>query len=76
MTDGNTNYLNPIPKDPKDPGFSYFYKVASDDSKYQLFARLENSNDPDVKSGLSTSCGSENCNFGVTSTNTNLEESI
>lgn len=76
MTDSNTNYLNPVPKDPKDPGFSYFYNVASDGSKFKLFARLENSNDPDITSGLSATCGSQNCNFGVTSTNTNLTESI
>ncbi|MBI2590668.1 MAG: type II secretion system protein [Candidatus Blackburnbacteria bacterium] len=76
MTDENTTYLNPVPKDPKDPGLSYFYKVSSDGSKFQLFARLENSNDPDVMSGLSSTCGSQPCNFGVTSTNTNLGESI
>lgn len=76
MTDSKTNYLNPVPKDPKDPGFSYFYKTSIDGSKYQLFARLENSNDPDIISGLSTSCGSDVCNFGLTSPNTNLTESI
>lgn len=75
FTDNNTVYIQVMVADPKS-GFSYRYRVSGDLSKYQLFARLENENDPDIVSGLTLTCGSQTCNYGVSSPNTDITESI
>jgi len=84
FTDGKTVYFKKLPKDPT-PGLNYFYKLVADSSnqKYQLFARLENSQDqdcidencdPESESGFPPACGEETCNFAITSSNTSTSE--
>lgn len=80
FTDGNgTVYMEIIPGDPVS-GTTYYYNVDTTGGKlrYQLFARLENTNDPildrtgdGVADTYSQSCGSGNCNYAVYSSNTN-----
>jgi type II secretion system protein G len=83
--DGKTTYFETLPKDPSS-GSSYYYQIVDSgtNQKFQLFAHLENTQDPncllgstdkpsctspvDVPSGVT--CGSGNCNFAITSTNT------
>jgi type II secretion system protein G len=73
FTDGKTTYFKVLPKD-KSSGQYYVYKtvaVASvANSGFQIYARLENSQDSSIIS-TSVSCGTGvNCNFGVSSSNT------
>ena len=73
MTDNKTVYFKEVPADPS--RFQvYFYRVPDTaQQKFQLFARLENSQDADI---ITTpySCGDELCNFAITSQNTNAVE--
>lgn len=76
-------YLEVIPADPTN-GHAYRYRASGDGLSYQLYARLENENDPDLDrngdgsadnySGIS--CGSNPCNFALTSPNTRGGESL
>lgn len=75
-----TVYMDTIPAERRS-GLTYVYR--SDGLKYQLFAYLENQNDPmldrDGDGNPDTygqSCGSNPCNFALTSPNTNGAESI
>ncbi|MEK7521376.1 MAG: hypothetical protein AAB599_01060 [Patescibacteria group bacterium] len=52
-----------FPKDPHKQLY-YSYRVSKDGTKYELFARLENSKDTDV-TGTDTDCGAR-CNFVIT----------
>jgi type II secretion system protein G len=75
MTDGKTIYFKTQPPDPSDDAY-YRYRIVpgSSDQKFQLFARLENTQDQDLIT-TAYSCGSVgNCNFAVTSANTNATE--
>lgn len=80
-----TTYMVQIPEDPR--GGIYYY--ISDGTYYQLYARLENTRDRDVPqdgSGNSemyinpesetgsSACVTGNCNYGRSSTNTDLGE--
>lgn len=70
--ENNTVYMAQLPKDANaaSSGQTYYYAVSSDFKMYQLFAYLENTNDPDVKV-YTTSCGpSIVCNYGISSSNT------
>lgn len=71
FTDGKTVYFKVLPKDPLD-AYSYTYQTVSGslNQKYQLFARLENTEDKDC---LDDNCA-QNPNFAVTSANTNASE--
>lgn len=72
FTDGKTTYFQKLPKDPH--GYIYFYRVDSTNQKFQLFARLENSQDSQIIT-TSYSCGTEvKCNFAITSPNTTPTE--
>ncbi len=73
-----TTYMVKLPADPK--AYSFFY-LSADGSSYQLYARLENSNDIDIPkvsgeagvySSVNDKCGGDGCNYGVTSTNITL----
>lgn len=75
-------YMVDLPKDPYDP-YTYYYDVlGSTNNQYQLYARIENTRDPKVQKNAedipqkyqSLSCGSENCNWGVSSSNTSPNE--
>lgn len=75
MTDGKTTYFKTLPADPS-TNYNYVYRLVSSSSnqKYQLFARLENTHDPDLVT-TTQSCGSgTTCNFGITSSNANLSD--
>ena len=71
----NTVYFKALPTDPgKNLIYKYRIVPSSSNQKYQLFAFLENTKDQDIVTGLTISCGSKNCNFAVTSANTNATE--
>lgn len=75
MTDGRTVYFKTMPVDPSTDAF-YRYRVVagSNNQKFQLFAHLENTLDQDITT-TSYNCGTVgNCNFALTSPNTNASE--
>jgi len=79
--DGKTTYFKEMPIDPNGD-FSYYYKIVpgSENQKYQIFARLENTKDKNCLGGncevsqVSINCGSSFCNYAVTSSNTSPKE--
>jgi type II secretion system protein G len=81
FTDGKTVYIKTVPKDPT-AATSYVYRIVpgSANQKFQLFARLENSQDPQCLGGdcsastVSYACGTKTCNFAITSPNTKATE--
>lgn len=82
FSDGKTVYFKIVPKDPSD-AYSYLYRVVDSPSnqKFQLFARLENSQDKDCLDNdcsnppVIYTCGTGiTCNFAVTSSNTSPTE--
>jgi prepilin-type N-terminal cleavage/methylation domain-containing protein len=73
MTDGKTVYFKTVPADPNSSSF-YLYRVPDTaNQKFQLFARLENTQDQDIIT-TAYSCGTELCNFAITASNTNALE--
>jgi type II secretory pathway pseudopilin PulG len=74
FTDSKTVYFKVLPTDPS-PNANYVYRLvpSSSNQKYQLFAKLENSQDQD-KITTTYSCGGANCNYAVTSANTSATE--
>lgn len=81
FSDGKTTYIKVVPKDPTNSQ-NYVYRIVpgSNNQKYQLFSRIENSQDSDCindncTNPVSYSCGTGiTCNFAITSTNTNAIE--
>jgi hypothetical protein len=69
--------MDTIPKEQKS-GYVYYYNVDTTNYlRYQVFARLENLNDPildrtgdGVADQYTQSCGGANCNYAVYSSNT------
>jgi len=74
FTDSKTSYLKVVPNDPG--GGTYVYHVSSTGNKYQLFARLENTQDKNINTAITVSCGAVTCNFSITSPNTTPTESL
>jgi general secretion pathway protein G len=81
-TTTNNVYMIQMPADPS-LGFHYYYQsitVYGKRAKFQLYARLENTKDIDIpKDGdnpqnYGISCGTFNCNYGISSTNTSPSE--
>jgi general secretion pathway protein G len=81
FTDGRTIYFKNIPVDAS--GFSYLYRIVDPplNQKYQLFAFLENTEDPACIAGNCSSppvthlCGGTKiCNFAITSPNVTATE--
>ena len=68
FTDSKTSYLKVVPNDPG--GGTYVYNVSSKGDKYQLFARLENTEDKNINTAITVNCGTVTCNFSITSANT------
>lgn len=78
--DGNgTVYMDTIPAE-RANGYTYYYNVdtAGGKLRYQLFAYLENANDPvldrtgdGVADSYTQSCGASSCNYAAYSANTN-----
>lgn len=81
MTDSKgTVYMQKLPGDPASTQ-QYYYDTSNGNTRYQLYARLENTQDSDIPHDVnnnaltypSTDCsttGSQFCNYGVASTNT------
>ena len=71
FTDGKTVYFKLLPADPTE-SYTYTYEIVagSNNQKYKLFARLENTEDQDC---LDANCA-QNPNFAVTSANTSASE--
>lgn len=61
---------SPLSEDPLAPPKGYSYVYVSDTKNFQLFAFLENKNDPEYNPALAAlklACGRGECNFGITS---------
>jgi len=71
-----TVYFKKLPQDPSSNSTYVYRPVPSNPTqKFQLFAYLENTKDINIISGITISCGSgKNCNFAITSANTNPTE--
>jgi len=71
FTDANgTVYMVKLPADPTQ-GLAYSYLPAADFKSFQIYARLENSNDPGLLTFTSPpACGTKECNYGISSSNT------
>lgn len=70
-------YMKKVPADPSST--YYYYRISGGNSpqKYQLYARLENTEDKNIIQGLDVLCGTGlTCNYAVTSTNTTPAENI
>jgi type II secretion system protein G len=87
FTDGNTVYFKTVPTDPTQT-YNYVYVVDSSNTKYKLFAKLENSQDKhcikdegtntvNCVNPVTVTCGGTTpCNYAVTSTNTTAHEAF
>lgn len=65
FTDGQTVYSATLPTP---EGYSYLY--ISNGSSYTLYAKLENTNDPAIINiDPPILCGTQNCNYKITSSN-------
>jgi len=81
FTDSKNIYFKVMPEDPSN-GYTYYYRIVDSPSnqKYQLFGRLENTEDKNCLGGncaaspVTYSCGIKTCNFAITSTNTKATE--
>lgn len=58
-------YMQELPKDPKDPTFSYFYRLGTTNYSYELYAQMENVGSTNYPAGPS-SCGGT-CNYRLLS---------
>lgn len=71
FSDGKTAYFKTLPNDPSNnQNYEYRIVAGSNNQKFQLFAKLENPEDPDC---IDSNCN-QNPNFAVTSANTNASE--
>lgn len=71
---GGKVYMIRLPQDPSAPaGYRYYYCPSTDSQSYQLYASLENTQDPQVIDPFT--CGTSNCgtnhtcNYGISSPN-------
>ncbi len=72
-----TVYMNQLPNDPKEPSVQFFYITSADEMMYQIFTYLENSLDEDINTSIvGKTCGTMECNYGVSSPNTRPETSL
>lgn len=78
FTAGSTVYMDQIPRE-RANGYNYVYNADTPGGlrRYQIFARLENLQDPILDQNgdgtadqYSRSCGAANCNYAATSPNT------
>lgn len=74
FSDANgTVYMVELPQDPT-LGLTYYYDAAGSGLSFQLYAHLENDNDPALLTFTTPpDCGSQDCNYGVSSNNTKPE---
>ncbi len=78
FTDSKTIYFVVLPKDPSQ-NYNYYYRIVpgSNNQKFQLFAYLENTQDPQRSAtpySYSCSASAQGCNFSITSANTTPTE--
>lgn len=75
FTDGKTTYFKILPTDPVET-LDYVYRVvdAGSNQKFQLFAYLENTQDPSLITTSQSCGGGKTCNFSLTSSNTTPSE--
>ncbi len=85
-----TLYMSRLPQDRSTPNSVYYYQASSDGSSWQLFARLENDaddvldldNDGDYDTDdenllpAYADCGTDPCNYGISSSNTTLTTTL
>ncbi len=64
--DTGTIYTAALPSDPV--GATYQY-ISTTGASYTLYAHIENTEDPNVQTGLGISCGTLECNYKITSSN-------
>lgn len=79
FTDENgTVYMATLPSDANlAAGQQYQYIASSDQKKFQIYAYLENAQDPDIYVYTGKICGpSLTCNYGVSSPNTTPKDTI
>lgn len=70
----NTLYMAELPTDPL-VGYTYYYDVlGATNTLFQIYARLENNEDPEILTLSGLSCGMNPCNYGISSTNTTPTE--
>lgn len=62
-----TVYMTMLPTDPRGT-WAYRY-VSTDGSYYIMYARLENTEDPAIQTYSGVSCGSQECNYAISSAN-------
>lgn len=68
FTDGTTIYVSDLPHD-SNVNQDYIYESATG-ADYTLYARLENTNDPNIASpALTKACGGVICNYKISSSN-------
>jgi type II secretion system protein G len=71
-----TVYMKQLPRDPAAQQI-YVYLASTDRKKYQLFALLENQNDPSIANyTYICSTSSVTCNYGVSSSNATPTETL
>lgn len=75
MSDSKTTYMRIVSKDPVNAQ-NYVYRVSTNGKQFQLFARLENTEDKNciggncTSPGITITCGGTYlCNFAITSPN-------
>lgn len=68
--DGGKVYMKTLPLESRD-GYFYVYVTSSDQTKFQLFARIETDVDPDIDLDITALCSQEGqeCNYGIASSN-------
>jgi len=78
---GNQIYMGNLPIDSQSPGTFYFYESNSSGSKFRVFTLLENADDLQIVDDddlVTRPCADTTpptfCNFGLSSSNSNLKE--
>lgn len=68
-------YMKNLPLESKD-GYFYVYQASTNQTKYQLHARLETDVDPDINLDITTLCSEDGqeCNYGISSSNSTPTE--
>lgn len=90
--DANNVYMSTLPSDSRAPNQQYLYEASADGQRYRLYARLENTEDMATdldNNGVSNdefngsfgdgqvkSCGAVLCNYGISSSSTNMTEAL
>ncbi len=73
-TTTETVYMVQLPSDPTS-NRSYYYDSLENNTKFQLYARLENERDPNLITITNPECGTGIiCNYGISSSNISPEE--